>query len=117
MLVRKNGERKRNRCRHCAAKLLGRRTDARRVGDDECERHPEPLCPMVHCWNLHNRRITAADDPKHKGRLPRGQRIKRPSEYGSVLDAFRAEWRAWERQADTRSEAKRERRRRRAVAA
>jgi len=103
---RSRPKRNRDRCRHCNVRLRGRRTDARRVGDDECERHPEPWCPMVHCWNLHNRRIIADDDPQSAGRLPRGQRIKPPSEYGSVLDAFRAEWRAWERQADTRREAK-----------
>ena len=91
---RKDGERNRDRCRHCNVRLRGRRTDARRIGDDEVERHPLPWCPMVHCWNLHNRRIVADDDPKHLGRLPRGQRIKRPSEYGSVLDAFHADWRA-----------------------
>jgi len=118
MLTRKEAKHKHDRCRHCGARLVGRRTDAWRVSDRELERHPLPWCPMVHCWNLHNRRITADDDPQSAGRLPRGQRIKPPSEYGSVLDGFRAEWRARERQADTRREANRqERTERRAIAA
>jgi|GEM_PF-1963295 len=91
-MSRENGKRNRDRCCHCNARLRGRRTDARRVGDDECERHPEPVCPIVSCWHLFNRRITAEDDPQSAGRLPRGQRIKPPSEYGSVLDAFHDDW-------------------------
>lgn len=88
---RENG--KRNRCRHCNVRLRGPRTDAWRVSDRELERHPLPWCPMVSCWHLFNRRITADDDPQSAGRLPRGQRIRPPSEYGSVLDAFHDDWR------------------------
>jgi len=90
---RENG--KRNRCRHCGARLLGRRTTARRVGDDECERHPLPGCALVACWHLYNRRSRAADDPPRMGRLPRGARIKRPGEYEPhMIEAFTDDWRA-----------------------
>jgi hypothetical protein len=88
---RENG--KRNRCRHCNVRLRGPRTDARRIADDETERHPLPLCALVSGWHLFNRRVIGMDDPPRMGRLPRGARIRKPSEYGSVIEDFHDHWR------------------------
>jgi len=84
---------KRNRCRHCNVRLRGPRTTARRVGDDECERHPLPWCALVACWHLYNRRTRAADDPQSAGRLVSGARIRKPSEFAAhMIEAFHDDW-------------------------
>jgi len=91
IMDRENG--KRNRCRHCNVRLRGRRADAWRVSDRELERHPLPWCPIVACWHLYNRAVRAADDPQSAGRLPRGARIRKPTEYAPhMLGMFHDDW-------------------------